>query len=101
MIQTVYYENMMINAKFFDFYFHMKTNINQIQLMFSLKIDQNFNRKNMHDQFQNRLKLCVHKIDFDFQIQQRFDLNLNFQNCSNTKIRTRISKKNFSFYVDF
>ena len=66
MIRTVYYENMMINAKFFDFYFHMKTNIDQIQHMFSLKTDQNFDRKNMHDQFQNRLKLRVHKIDFDF-----------------------------------
>ena len=90
----------MINAKFFDFYFHMKTNIDQIQHMFSLKIDQIFDRKNMHDQFQSRLKLCVHEIDFDFRIQQRFDLNLIFQNCSNTKIRTRILKIHF-FYVDF
>ena len=101
MIRTVYYENMMINAKFFDFYFHMKTNIDQIQHMFSLKTDQNFDRKNMHDQFQNRLKLRVHKIDFDFRIQQRFDLNLIFQNCSNTKTRTRISKKFFFFMLIF
>ena len=92
MIRTVYYKNMMINAKFFNFYFHMKTNVKQIQHMIDLKIDQNFDWKDMHNQFQNRLKFRAHKINFSFRIQQCFDFNLIFQNCSNTKIRAWISK---------
>ena len=77
----------MINAKFFDFYFHMRKNIEQVQHMIDLKIDQIFDKKNMHKQFQNNLKFRVYRTDFNFQIQQRFNLNQIFQNCSHAKIR--------------
>ena len=49
MIRNIHDKNVMINAKLFDFHFHMKTNFDQIKIMIDLKTDQNSRRQRMHD----------------------------------------------------
>ena len=49
MIRNIHDKNVMINAEFFDFHFHMKTNIDQIKIMIDLKIDQNSRKQRMHN----------------------------------------------------
>ena len=101
-IKTIHNKKMLINVKFFDFDFHMKTNIDQIQNLINLKIYFEIDWHCIHCKSQILLNVSVHKIDFNFKIHQCQNSNAIFQICSYTKICAWISKIDvFIIYVNF
>ena len=88
MIKTIHNKKMIINVQFFDFDFHMKINIDQIQNLINLKIYFEIDRHRMYCKSQILLNVNVHKIDFNFKIHQCQNSNAIFQLCSYTKICT-------------
>ena len=102
MIKTIHNKKMIINVQFFDFDFHVKTNIDQIQNLINLKFYSKINEHRMHRKSQIFLNINVHKINFNFKIHQCQRSNAIFQTCSHTKICAKILKINiFIVYINF